>query len=121
MGGGMMPGMSAGGGGGMGPPSGSDGSTGGAGGMMGMRGAAGGGGGGARPASSIASSKEDPNEISVEIYGIVYIYNPPERKLLGLTESAVPAAPAAPVPTPTSTTPEKAASPPVTAGASAGR
>ena len=89
-----------------------------------MRGAAGGGGGGARPASSIASSKEDPNEISVEIYGIVYIYNPPVRTLLGLTESVVPAppvAPVAPVPTPTSTTPEKAASPPVTAGASAGR
>jgi hypothetical protein len=119
MGGGMMAGMSPGGAGGMGAPGASDGASGMAG-MMGMGGAA---GAGSRAASSIASSKEDPNEIGVEIYGIVYIYNPPERKLLGLSEPAVtapPVGPVAPVPTPTSTTPEKAR-PPVTAGAAAGR
>jgi hypothetical protein len=120
-GGGMMPGMPAGGGAGMGGPSGSDGGIGGGGGMMGMRGA-GGAGGGARPASKIASSKEDPNEIGVEIYGIVYIYNPPARTLLGLTEPAAPATPvvpAAPV-TPASTTPANP-TPPVNAGAATGR
>jgi hypothetical protein len=121
MGGGMMPGMTPGGGAGMGAPGGSDGAANGPAGMMGMMGMGGGGGAGARPASKIASSKEDPNEIGVEIYGIVYIYNPPERTLLGLTNSAVPATPvpAAPV-TPTSTTPAKP-TPPVTAGAAAGR
>ena len=106
----------------MGAPGGSDSAAGGPAGMMGMMGMGGAGGAGARPASKIASSKEDPNEIGVEIYGIVYIYNPPERKLLfGVTDSAVPATPvpAAPV-TPTSTTPAKP-TPPVTAGAATGR
>ena len=87
------------------------------------------GGGGAsnnRPASGIASSKEDPNEISVEIYGIVYIYNPPDRKLLGIPEpagatSTIPAAPVVPTATPASTSPATPATPPITAGAATGR
>ncbi len=111
-GGGMMPGAPAGGGEG-----------GGTGGMMGMGGMMGGAGGGSRPATGIASSKEDPNEISVEIYGIVYIYNPPERKLLGLTDPVVPVPPATvpgPVTTPTGTAPA-APTPPVNAGAATGR
>ena len=83
----------------------------------------GGAGGGSRPAAGIASSKEDPNEISVEIYGIVYIYNPPERKLLGLSDPAVPVPPAVvpgPVTTPTGN-PPAAPVPPVNAGAATGR
>ena len=69
--------------------------------------------------ASIASSKEDPNEINVEIYGIVYIYNPPDRKLLGLPEAAQPATPpVAPIATPASTNPTR---PATEAGATAGR
>jgi hypothetical protein len=87
----------------------------------------GGGGGAARPATGIASSKEDPNEIEVEIYGIVYIYNPPERKLLGIPEptgttSPNPTAPVVPATTPASTTPvAPVASPAINTGAAAGR
>ena len=85
----------------------------------------GGNAGGAKAASSIASSKEDPNEITVEIYGIVYIYNPPERKLLNMPEPVATGPVTAPVTgptaTPTSTTPAKPATPPITSGAAAGR
>ncbi|MGI8981768.1 MAG: hypothetical protein ACR2FY_21270 [Pirellulaceae bacterium] len=126
---GGMPGMSgdmpSGAGAGMGGAPPGD-STAGYGGMMpGGGGMGGGGAGGSRPASSIASSKVDPNEITVEIYGIVYIYNPPDRKLLGIPEPAgagptIPAAPVVPAATPASTSPAPAA-PPITAGAATGR
>ena len=129
MSGGGMPGMGGGGmpagaGAGMGAPAGGEGGMMG-GGMMGG-GMGGGGASNNRPASGIASSKEDPNEISVEIYGIVYIYNPPDRKLLGIPEpagatSTIPAAPVVPTATPASTSPATPATPPITAGAATGR
>ncbi|HUE74407.1 MAG TPA: hypothetical protein VMP01_26225 [Pirellulaceae bacterium] len=67
---------------------------------------------------AIADSTVDPNEIGVEIYGIVYIYNPVNRAALGLKD-ATPATPptVTTTPTPTGTTP---AAPPVNTGAAAG-
>lgn len=112
--GGMPGSASAGGGAGMPAPGGASP------GMPGMPGMPGGGGGvsgGAKPAS-IASSKTDPNEITVEIYGIVYIYNPPDRKLLGIPEPAGSVLPG-PTTTPTSSAPP--ATPPITSGAATGR
>ena len=120
MSGGMPGSASAGSGAGMSMPgSASSGSSPGlgGGGFPGLPGSGGGGQNNSKPAS-IASSKTDPNEITVEIYGIVYIYNPPDRKLLGIPEPAGSAVPG-PVPTPTSTTPP--AAPPISAGAATGR
>jgi hypothetical protein len=120
MSGGMPGSASAGGGPGMPASGGASGGGpagfGGGGTMPGMPGA-GGGQGNAKPAS-IASSKTDPNEITVEIYGIVYLYNPPDRKILGIPEPAGSNVPG-PVTTPASTT--KPATPPISAGAATGR
>jgi hypothetical protein len=89
--------------------------------MGGMMGGVGGFGGNANNPNrqTIADSNLDPNEIGVEIYGIVYIYNPVNRAVLGLKEEA-PATPptVTTTPTPTSTTPP--AAPPVNTGAAAG-
>lgn len=116
VGGGMPGSSSSGSGGGMPMPggmSGGPGAVGGSGSIPGFSGGGGSGQGNAKPAS-IASSKTDPNEITVEIYGIVYIYNPPDRKLLGIPEPAGTTLPG-PTTTPTSTTP------PMNAGAATGR
>lgn len=116
VGGGMPGSSSSGSAGGMPMPggmSGGPGAVGGSGSIPGFSGGGGSGQGNAKPAS-IASSKTDPNEITVEIYGIVYIYNPPDRKLLGIPEPAGTTLPG-PTTTPTSTTP------PINAGAAAGR
>lgn len=137
-GGGMAGMMGMAGGAGMAPPGGDDGAASGpagmgAGMMSGMGGGGGmagmmqgrGGAGGARATSGIASSREDPNEITVEIYGIVYIYNPPDRKLLGIPEPAgttpgtIPPEKITPPTTPASTTPATP-TPPLTAGATTG-
>jgi hypothetical protein len=70
---------------------------------------------GGKARSEIADSRIDPNEISVEIYGIIYLYNPVNRELLGLP-AEVPSPPAVePTTTPTSTTPP--ATPPANTGA----
>ena len=109
-----MGGMPAGGGappgGGGGPPGVFGGGSEGMGGMF---------GGGARAGSSVADASIDPNLIDVEIYGVVYIYNPVNKSQLGLPEPPVtamtpPLAPA--VPTTPTTTPATA-TPPATTGA----
>ncbi len=91
-GGGAMPG---GGGGGMPGGGGGGGMPGGSSGMLGSGDADGGGGfpgggigggGNQQGKKSIAASSTDPNEITVQIYGIVYLYNPPDRTILGLPE-----------------------------------
>ncbi len=107
-----MPGMAMGGGGGTGfgaPP--------GLGGGEGMGGMFGGG----RPgAGSVGDASVDPNLIDVELYGIVYIYNPVNKSQLGLPDAPVtamaPAVPVAPT-TPATTTSGAGAAPPVTSGA----
>lgn len=81
----------------------------------------GGGGTGATNSnrSKVASSNVDPYEISVEIYGIVYIYNPVNREVLGLKPPEGPPS-VTPTPTPTSTTPPAApVTPPANTGAAA--
>jgi hypothetical protein len=63
------------------------------------------GGGGANPnRGKVSDVTLDPNEISVELYGIVYLYNPVNRAVLGLPPAETPAT-VAPTPTPASTTP----------------
>ena len=111
MGGGGMPagdGMPAGGGGG--PP-----------GVFGAGGEGMGGGmfgGAGRQGSAIADASIDPNLIDVEVYGVVYIYNPVNKSQLGLPEPPVTAMtpPAPAVPTTPTTTPATA-TPPATSGA----
>jgi hypothetical protein len=90
----------------------------------GADGAAGMFGGGGRPGagSAIADASVDPNLVDVEVYGIVYIYNPVNKSQLGLTEAPTTAlTPPAMVPTrPTTTSPTPpATTPPATAGATA--
>ena len=89
-GGGGMGGM-GGAGGGMGGAGGgmggAGGGMGGAGGMAGMAGAAGGmagaaGGGGAAP-QGLSEGDISPYDMTVEFYGIVYLYNPPDAEALG--------------------------------------
>lgn len=78
---GGMPGLGAGGGGGgegMGP--GGMPGMGGPGGMPGMGGGMGGGGYGG------AARSEFPNDITVEVLGIIYIYNPPHMEKLGIEQ-----------------------------------
>ena len=110
MGGGMPGGSGAPAGGGGSPPGVFGGSNDGMGGMF---------GGGARAGSSVADASIDPNLIDVEIYGVVYIYNPVNKSQLGLPEPPVTAMmppPASTVPTTPTTTPA-AATPPATSGA----
>ena len=77
-----------------------------------MGGQFGGGGAATNPnRQKIADSTIDPNEITVELYGIVYIYNPVNRAVLGLKEPATPPTVTA---TPATTTP---VAPPVNTGA----
>ena len=33
-----------------------------------------------------AAAKESPYDVDVEIYGLIYLYNPPQRSKLGLPE-----------------------------------
>jgi hypothetical protein len=66
--------------------------------------------------SKVNDASLDPNEISVELYGIVYIYNPVNRTVLGLPPVETPAALPPPVTTPASTTPP-AATPATNTGA----
>jgi len=75
-------------------------------------------GGGARQGSAIGDASIDPNLIDVEIYGVVYIYNPVNKSQLGLPEPPVTAMtpPAPAVPT-TPTTSPATATPPATTGA----
>lgn len=68
--------------------------------------------------STVADSTIDPNEITVEIYGIVYIYNPVNRAVLGLPAQEPPAT-VTPETTPVSNPPAAAAPAPNT-GAGAG-
>ena len=89
--------------------------------MMANMGGAFGGGQGAAAANpnrkAIADSTVDPNEIGIEIYGIVYIYNPVNRAVLGLKDEApatTPVVTPTPTPTPTGTGP---ATPPANTGA----
>lgn len=44
--------------------------------------------GGNTRSSTVSSSQTDPSEVKVEIYGIVYIYNPVNRKLLNIDAAA---------------------------------
>ena len=124
MGGGMMPGMA---GGGMMPGMAGGTGAGMAGGAMGGDQAGGGafpgmgafGGGGTNPnRSKVADATNDPNEVSVEVYGIVYLYNPVNRTVLGLPAAETPAT-VTPTPTPASTTPP-ATTVPVTPTANTG-
>ena len=66
-------------------------------------------GGGSRPQSSVADASVDPNLIDVEVYGVVYIYNPVNKNQLGLTEAPVasvsPGVPAVPTTTPATSVP----------------
>src|SRR5207237_6957825 len=92
-GGGLSPGYSPGGGGEYGGMAGP--------GMGGM-----GGGRSAFAAGSVTQDAQvDPNMIEVELYGIVYIYNPVNLGLLGLDVAAPGAEPGAPAPAPQETTP----------------
>lgn len=84
--------------------------------MGGMMGGAFGGNASNPNRKAIADSTVDPNEIGVEIYGIVYIYNPVNRAALGLKDETPPTLPTV-APTPTGTTPP--AAPPVNTGAAA--
>lgn len=79
----------------------------------------GGAGGTSGVRSKVADSSIDANEISVEVYGIVYIYNPVNREVLGLPP--VEPATIAPVTTPTSTTPPETTTPGPNTGAEAGK
>jgi hypothetical protein len=66
----------------------------------------------------IADSTIDTNEISVELYGIVYIYNPVNRAVLGLQETEPPPV-VTPAPTPASNPPPAPAVPAANTGAAA--
>jgi hypothetical protein len=80
--------------------------------------------GGLRAGSLTGDASIDPNQIDVELYGIVYIYNPVNNKQLGIEEpaAATPGAETpAPTPTPAPTTTTSApvpANPALTAAAS---
>jgi len=77
-----------------------------------------GGGGRQGAGNSVADASVDPNLIDVEVYGVVYIYNPVNKSQLGLPEPPVTAMtpPASVVPTTPTTTPATA-TPPATSGA----
>ena len=76
------------------------------------------GGGRTGAGSAIADASVDRNLIEVEVYGIVYIYNPVNKSQLGLAEATTTAmTPAAPIAPTTNTSP--APSPPATTGAAA--
>jgi hypothetical protein len=77
-------------------------------------------GGGGRPGggSAVGDASIDPNLIDVELYGIVYIYNPVNKSQLGLAEATTTAMTAPPAVAPTTTTPP-VTSPPATTGAAA--
>lgn len=78
-------------------------------------GAAGIGGSGAASGSPVADATVDLNLIEVELYGIVYIYNPVNKSQLGLVDSSATVATPAEVPTtPTSNTTAPATTPPAT-------
>lgn len=66
----------------------------------------------------LQDSTIDSNEITLEMYGIVYIYNPVNRAVLGLPEEkASPPAGTTPVPTPASNPPPAATTPAPNTGA----
>ena len=106
-GGGMMPGMAGGMGGMMGGMmGGAAGGDEGAGGAFPGAGGAFGGGAGVNPSrSKVADASIDPNEISVEVYGIVYLYNPVNRAVLGLPATSEGTPAVTPPITPASTSP----------------
>ena len=66
----------------------------------------------------LQDSTIDANAITLELYGIVYIYNPVNRAVLGLPEeNAAPPAGTTPVPTPASNPPPAATTPAPNTGA----
>jgi len=77
----------------------------------------------AMPGSVTADASVDPNLIPVELYGMVYIYNPANREQLFAgpqpTEGAPPADAGVPPGTPESTTPPAEPTPPAEAAAGA--
>jgi hypothetical protein len=77
-------------------------------------------GGPRQGAGSIGDASVDPNLVEVEVYGIVYIYNPVNKSQLGLAEATTTAmSPPAPSATPASATTPPAGTPPATTGAAA--
>jgi len=79
--------------------------------------------GGIRAGSQTGDSSIDPNQIPVELYGVVYIYNPVNNKQLGIEEPAASAqpgpvagTPAPPATPPTTTTTSTPATPPAPTG-----
>jgi len=113
-GGGMMPGMGGGmmapgmaGGQGAAMMAGMAGGAEAGGGFPGIGGAFGGGGAVNPNRSKVADATHDPNEVGLELYGIVYIYNPVNRTVLGLPATET-SATVTPTPTPASTTPPAA-------------
>ena len=76
-----------------------------------------GGFGGPRQGSA-GDASVDPNLIDVEVYGIVYIYNPVNKSQLGVAEATTTAmTPTPPIAPTTPTTTPPAGSPPATTGA----
>ncbi len=57
--------------------------------------------GGGMPGTASGAGEESPWDMKVEIQGIIYIFNPPDRSKFDIAESAAPATPAAPAPGPT--------------------
>ena len=85
------------------------------GGSAGFGGAAGLGGSGSASGSAIADATVDLNLIEVELYGIVYIYNPVNKSQLGLVDPSATVATSPEIPTtPTSNTTAPATTPPPT-------